>query len=41
MTKQLILRRGGTFLVSLIIRALLLPYVASGLSGLRHLLGLA
>ena len=37
--KHLILRRGGTWLVSLLIRALLLPYVASGLSGLRHLLG--
>jgi hypothetical protein len=41
MTKHLILRRGGAFLISLIVRALLLPYVASALSGLRQLLGLA
>jgi hypothetical protein len=37
--KQFVLRRGGAFLVGLVIRALLVPYVASALSSLRHLLG--
>ena len=37
--KEFVLRRGGTFLVGLVIRALLVPYMASLLSSLRHLLG--
>jgi hypothetical protein len=37
--KQLLLRRGGAFLAGLIVRALLVPYVAGALSSLRHLLG--
>lgn len=39
--KQLVLRRGAAFVFGLVARALLVPYVASGLSALRQLLGLA